>query len=90
MHCESYFLTSNKGEVIICPNEERASLWDLWIDGQLIRPAFYSSPEEAALRAHERDFGDEELNKVYVGLRVSSDLSQWKQGRRSKSKISIL
>ena len=79
MECNRYLFRSNKGEVVVCPNEQRPYLWDLWIDDELICPAQYSSPEEAVLRAYERDFGDEGLNKIYAGLQVSSDICQWTQ-----------
>ena len=78
MEFDSYSFHSNKGEVVIARNEEHPSRWDLCIDGKLIRPEFYRCPDEAALRAHQRDFGDEELNGIYVGLRVPSELSRWK------------
>jgi hypothetical protein len=78
MERDCYFYSSRLGEVVICRNEERPSLWDLWIGEKLICPQHYNCPEEAALRASERDFGDEELNKTYVGLRVPENLDEWK------------
>lgn len=69
--------------VVISQNEQHPFLWDLSIGGKLICPLFYHSPEEAALRASQRDFGDEELNDMYVGIRVPDDLSLWKHSRYS-------
>ena len=85
MDSEHYLYTSNKGEVVICRNAEEPNWWDLLIGGKLVRPAFYSSPEQAAECANKRELADEGLNKLYVGLRVPSDLQQWKhfRGRRT-------
>lgn len=85
MDNEHYTYTSNKGEAVICRNEERLFWWDFWTAGQLVRPAFYTSPEQAAECANKHNFGDEELNKFYVGLRVPSELHLWKHlhGRSS-------
>lgn len=77
MDNECYTYPSNKGKVVICRNTERPALWDLWINGKLLRAAYYDSAEEAARRTYERDFGDEELNKLYLGLRVLPDLHHW-------------
>ncbi|HEX5399439.1 MAG TPA: hypothetical protein VFY06_10370 [Verrucomicrobiae bacterium] len=89
MEYDRYLFRSNKGEVVVCPNEERPYLWDLRIDGKLICAAYYRSPEEAALRAYERDLGDEELNKIYVGLRVPSDICQWTRLPAFRKRVSL-
>jgi hypothetical protein len=77
MNHDSYSFQSNKGDVTICHNDERPSHWDLRIAGKLVRPN-YSSAEEAAFLASRRDFGDEELERVYIGLRVPAGLDRWK------------
>lgn len=84
--CYSYF--SRYGEVLIAPNDEYPSKWDLWIDDQLICPAYYSSADEAAHYASRRDFGDEELNRKFVGLRVPDDLRQWRATKLRRAIIS--
>ena len=76
MNCKCYLFRSFKGDVTITENEEHRSLWDLRIGGKLIRPK-YKSPEEAADFASRRDFGDEELEQIYVGLRVPGELDRW-------------
>jgi hypothetical protein len=90
MQPDCYLCPSNKGDVVICRNEEHQSRWDLRIDGQLICPGYYTSPEQAALQAHKRDFGDKELNEMYVGLRVPDDLGKWEQRKLSKKELSLL
>jgi hypothetical protein len=86
MNHECYVYASNKGEVTISRNEENPSRWDLHIDGKLAVPG-YQNAEEAAYFASRRDFGDEELERIYIGLRVPAELDQW--AIRKLSKIGI-
>jgi hypothetical protein len=76
--CE-YSCLSNMGEVIIKPNDEAPMWWDLYVDGRLLCAAQFDSPERAALSASKRDFGHQDLNSKYIGLRVSSDLGRWRK-----------
>jgi hypothetical protein len=62
--------------VTISLNEERPGNWNLRIGGKLIYP-HYKSPEEAAFKASRRDFGDEQLEQDYIGLRVPPNLTEW-------------
>ena len=76
MNQDCYVYASNKGEATISRNEEYPSKWDLRIEEKLIYPC-YSSPEEAAYKASRHDFGDEELEQLYIGLRVPGELERW-------------
>lgn len=78
-----YSYPSRIGDVVVCRNKERPSRWDLLVGGKLICPEYYTDPHQAAFFASRRDFGDEELNKQYVGLRVPSDLARWRQRETS-------
>jgi len=79
--------------VIVAPNEERPSRFDIIIDSRLILAARFESVHAAIEHMHRRDFGNEKLETQYVGLRVPADVSAWcacqcSSLRQTKCKIS--
>lgn len=71
-------MTRGGNLVIIAPNEERPSRFDIIIDSRLILPARFEYVHAAMEHVHRRDFGDEDLETQYVGLRVPADMSAWR------------
>ncbi len=83
-HC--YLFVSKKGEVTIAPNEDWPSRWVLRVNGKAVR-LDYRDPEEASYFASRRDFGDEELEQIYIGLRVPAELDKWTLCKLSEIEI---
>src|SRR5262245_24909419 len=78
MKHECYCFQTSKGLLAISPSRLRPWLWDLRLDGKLIRPD-YEDPHAAAHYASRSDFGDEELDRLLIGLQVPDDLERWRR-----------
>jgi len=56
------------------------SRWAIWLDGVLVCDDF-SSPEEAARRANERDFHEPAAAQMFRGIWVPWNLDDWRRSR---------
>ena len=89
MKPQHYTHRSNKGVVTIRQNAETRGLWDLLIADVLVCAGRYRDPRQAAIDTSRRDFGDETLNKKFVGLRgVPDDLDRWEWSGCSQNRWS--
>ena len=75
---ENYWHRTPSGRVVRIGRSSRDhSLWAIWLDGRFVCDTF-TSPEEAARCANERNFPDDAAAELFRGIWVPWNLDDWR------------
>jgi len=74
----SYWFQASKSKIVrIALSERDSSRWGIWLNNQLLDDAS-GSAEEAALRANQKKFGEQNAVELFDGVSVPSDIAFWR------------
>jgi len=74
-----YWHQTSAGRVV-CIRRSSGSLWEIWLDDQLVCDGFHS-PEHAARCINERDFADEATIDLFRGISVPEEMERWQENK---------